>query len=76
MPARAAARHSIAICAMPATHTPQTSAGPGSPPVAPDSASAPSRMTFSSTGAAAAAANLSMAFSTPDSSAAMEMNRM
>ena len=82
------ASQTSAICAMPARITPKARSVPYWAPVAVASStlnsgdaklprtSAPIRMIFSRTGAAAAATKRPEAFRTPDNKAASEMNRM
>ena len=75
-PARAAACQTSASCAMPATGTAQAKAKPKSQPKVLAALMADIKITFRRTGAAAAAAKRPVAFSTPDKSAASEINRM
>ena len=75
-PARDAATQSRANCATPATGTAQISQVPKSPPTQLAVNMEATRMTFRSTGAAAAATNRPVALSTPESSAASEMKRI
>ena len=75
-PARSAAIQTSPSCAAPANGTVHTSARIADPPTSQATAMAAASMTFSSTGAAAAAANRPAALSAPEASAASEMNRM
>ena len=75
-PAFAAARQTNASCTMPPMGTAHVSAHPVDRPNEGAASIAPISTTFKATGAAAAAANRPVAFSTPDSSAASEISRM
>ena len=91
-PARLAAHHTSASCAMPAIGTdrasvlpicrpralsmPRPNASDPSRPRAAPTSTAMIKMMFSTTGAAAAAIKRPVAFNTPDTSAASEMKRI